>query len=709
MDGSIIAQISRELSIREDQVEAACRLLDEGATVPFIARYRKEATGCLDEVKISGIRDRLAQLKRLAERKQSILASLRERGLLSKSLERQVLAARTLAALEDIYLPYRPRRRTRATVAKERGLEPLASKVLAQGEMDLQRDAAAFMSIEKEVRSQEEALSGARDIIAEWISEDQQARSVLRDLFLQQGTIRSEVAPKKEKEAGKYRDYFDWSEPVANIASHRLLAMMRGQREGYLTVHLSPPEDAAIGLLDDLFLHNDNQASYQVRLAVRDSYRRLILPSLEKETLAAAKDRADRQSIEIFSENLRQILLFPPLGQKNVLAADPGFRSGCKLAVLDSTGQLVHSSVIYPLDPSGRLQAEESLLEICENFGIEVIAVGNGTAGRETEAFLKTLKYPRTIPIIMVDESGASVYSASEIGREELPDQDVTIRGAVSIGRRLMDPLAELVKIPPESLGVGQYQHEVDPRMLKSKLDDVIESCVNLVGADLNTASQRLLTYISGLGPKLAESVVKYRDQHGPFTSRQQLLKVPRLGPKAFEQSAAFLRIRNGDLPLDCTGIHPERYAVVEAIAGDLGTSVAELIKRPDLLEKVDLQKYVSRDCGLPTLQDIIRELSRPGKDPRLQRTTFSFSEEVKGIEDLQPGMKLPGLVTNIVSFGAFVDIGVHQEGLVHISQLQNGFVKNPSDVVKLRQQVMVKVLSVDVERKRISLSLKEA
>jgi uncharacterized protein len=709
MNDLIVAQISRELSLRADQVEAARRLLDEGASVPFIARYRKEATGSLDELAILNVRDRLAQLRRLQERKDAITSSLKVRGLLSADLEEKIAAAQSLAVLEDVYLPYRPRRRTRATDARERGLEPLAKKMFSQQEMDLAAEADRFVCAEKEVGSGEEALSGARDIIAEWISEDLPARSALRELFEAQSTLRSQVVPKREKDAGKYQDYFDWSEPLSDVASHRLLAILRGEKEGLLRLHLSPPEDEAFEILDGLFLREENEASDQVRLAIRDSYRRLILPSLEKETISSAKAWADQQAIDIFSENLRQILLQPPLGQKNVLAVDPGFKSGCKLAVLDSTGQLVHSDVIYPHEASRRGQAEETVLEICERSGIEVIAVGDGTAGRETEAFLRSLRYPWKIPVTSVDESGASVYSASEIGREELPEQDVTIRGAVSIGRRLMDPLAELVKIPPESLGIGQYQHDVEPKMLQRKLDDVVVSCVNLVGIDLNTASQRLLTYVSGLGPRLADSLVKYREQHGPFCSRQQLMKVPRLGPKAFEQSAAFLRIRNGPNPLDGTGVHPESYAIVEAMARDLGTSVPDLMSRPDLLKAIDLKRYATENCGLPTLQDIIKELSCPGKDPREQRQAFTFSEEIKDIEDLRPGMKLPGMVTNIVSFGAFVDIGVHHDGLVHISQLKNDFVKNPADVVKLRQQVMVKVLAVDKERKRISLSLKDA
>ncbi|NPV63217.1 MAG: RNA-binding transcriptional accessory protein [Methanotrichaceae archaeon] len=707
MNDSIVARISRELSLRADQVEAARRLLDDGATVPFIARYRKEATGSLDELAILTIRDRLAQLRRLQERKEAVTSSLKERGLLSADLEEKITAAQSLTVLEDIYLPYRPRRRTRATDAREKGLEPLAREVFSQQEMDLAAEADRFVCAEKEVGSGEEALAGARDIIAEWISEDLSARSALRELFERQSTLRSQAVPKMEKDAGKYRDYFDWSEPLSEIASHRLLAVLRGQREGFLRLHLSPPEDEALEILDGIFLQEENEASDQVRLAIRDSYRRLILPSLEKETVSSAKAWADRQAIDIFSENLRQILLQPPLGQKNILAVDPGFKSGCKLAVLDSTGRLVHSDVIYPHEAARRGQADEMVQEICERFGIEVIAVGDGTAGRETETFLRSLRYPRKTPVTSVDESGASVYSASEIGREELPEQDVTIRGAVSIGRRLMDPLAELVKIPPESLGIGQYQHDVEPKMLKIKLDDVVVSCVNLVGVDLNTASQRLLTYVSGLGPRLAESLVRYRDLHGPFSSRQQLLKVPRLGPKAFEQSAAFLRIKSGPNPLDGTGVHPESYAIVEAMARDLGTSVPELMSRPELLKDIELKKYASENCGLPTLQDIIKELSYPGKDPRAQKEAFTFSEEVRDIEDLRPGMKLPGVVTNIVSFGAFVDIGVHQDGLVHISQLKNGFVKSPADVVKLRQQVVVKVLAVDKERKRISLSLK--
>lgn len=704
-----ISKIACELSLTEGRVQAVSELLDQGSTVPFIARYRKEATDSLDEVAITAIRDRLVQLRELDRRRDVVLRSLSERGLLTDELRDQILAAETITALEDIYLPYRPKRRTRATLARERGLEPLARLVFAQGDIDIDAEASAYIDSEKGVRSADEAVSGARDIIAEWISEDSSARSRMRILFEAEGELRSRAVAGKEAEAAKYRDYLDWSEPIKEAPSHRLMAMMRAEKEGLISLHISPQENDALKILDALFVRGCSPSAAQVRLAAEDGYRRLLAPSMETETLSSARARAEEAAIKVFAENLRQILLESPLGQKNVLAVDPGFRTGCKLAVLDATGNLVHNDTIYPHQPHNRSkEAAQKILEICERFGIEVIAVGNGTAGRETDAFLRDMRFPRNLPVVMVSEAGASVYSTSEIARQEFPDKDATVRGAVSIGRRLMDPLAELVKISPTALGIGQYQHDVDQSALKRKLDDVVESCVNLVGVDVNTASKEILTYISGLGPKLAEAIVKYRSAHGPFRSRSDLRNVPRLGPRAFEQAAGFLRIRDGENPLDASAVHPESYEVVKAMADDLGVSVQELMRREELPKKIDLKRYVSENIGLPTLQDIIEELSRPGRDPRRQFEAFSFAEGVNKIEDLRPGMKVPGIVTNVTAFGAFVDIGVHQDGLVHISQLSDRFVRDPAEIVKTRQRVVVTVLNVDLERKRISLSMKQ-
>jgi len=704
-----ILKIAGEMALTQSQVQAVSELLLHGATVPFIARYRKEATDSLDEIAITAIRDRLTQLFELDKRREAILRSLSERDLLTAELENKILAAETLSALEDIYLPYRPKRRTRATAAREKGLEPLAKLIFAQEDIDVISKAAAYVSQEKGVKSEDEALSGARDIIAEWISENSDARAQVRVLFETDGILKSKATSGKESEAAKYRDYFDWSEQISRSPSHRLLAMMRGEKEGLLSLHVSPPEDEALKILEDLFVRETNPSSDQVRLAAKDGYKRLLAPSMETEMLSRARANADEQAIGVFAENLRQLLLEAPMGQKNVLAVDPGFRTGCKLAVLDSTGRLMHSDTIYPHEPHNRSnEASEKVLEICKRFGIEVIAVGNGTAGRETELFLHKLKFPWQIPVLMVSEAGASVYSVSEVARQEFPDQDATVRGAVSIGRRLMDPLAELVKIEPMAMGVGQYQHDVDQSALKRKLDDVVESCVNLVGVDVNTASKEILAYVSGLGPKLALGIVKYRNEHGPFRSRRDLRNVPRLGQKVFEQAAGFLRIRGGENPLDGSAVHPESYEIVSVMAEDLGVSVQELVQNKELQKRIDLKKYVTDKIGLPTLEDILSELAMPGRDPREQFEAFSFQEGVEKIEDLKVGMKLPGIVTNITAFGAFVDIGVHQDGLIHISQLADKFVRNPSDVVRVHQKVMVKVLDVDLERKRIALSLKD-
>ncbi|HPS91429.1 MAG TPA: Tex family protein [Methanothrix sp.] len=718
-----IKKLARQLSLGERELSAAVELLDGGATIPFIARYRKEATGNMDEVAISRIRDQLHKNRQLEERREAIFYSLAKRQLLTADLQARIEAADTLAILEDIYLPYRPKRKTRASVARERGLEPLAKRIFAQESRDRDPEelAMSFVDAKKGVASAEEALAGARDIMAEWMSEDAEARIRMRALFQSQAAIRSAASTGKKESAdskdegkndgkddGKFRDYIDHSEPISRISPHRLLAMLRGARAGALSLHVSPAEEDGLAILEELFVKGDGPASGQVMQAAEDGYRRLLAPSMENEALAAGRAFAEEKAIEIFSENLRQVLLEPPLGQKSVLAVDPGLRTGCKLAVLDRLGRLQESHVIYPHDTGRkREEATDIVRAICKRKGIEIIAVGNGTAGRETEAFLQSLRLQQ--PIIMVNESGASVYSTSDAARQEFPQEDATVRGTVSIGRRLMDPLAELVKVEPKAIGVGQYQHDVDQTALRRALDDVVSSCVNLVGVDVNAASQQLLAYVSGLGPKLAEAVVRYRNEHGLFRSRQDLRNVPRLGPKAFEQSAGFLRIRDGSNPLDSTAVHPESYPLVERMARDLSVTVKELMQNEALLKKLDAKKYMSEKAGAATLQDIIEELSRPGRDPRAPFEAFSFAPGIEKIEDLKVGMKLPGIVTNVTAFGAFVDIGVHQDGLVHKSQLRDGYVKNPTDVVKARQKVMVTVLDVDLERRRISLSMKKS
>ena len=709
MDERHIAKIAAELGLAERQIQATAGLIAEGGTVPFIARYRKEVTGSLDEVQITAVRDRLEQLAELDKRREAILNSLQERQLLSDELKIKILAAETLAVLEDLYLPFRPKRRTRATVARERGLEPLAQILFAQEEKDPLVEAASFIDPEKSVSSAEEALAGARDIIAEWASEDLSARAALRELFSSKGVFRTKAIIGKETEGSKYRDYFNWEEPVSKAPSHRILAMRRGEKEGFLSLATLPPEQEAQAILERLFVKGENACSAQVRLAVQDGYARLLSPSMETETRLATKKRADEEAIRVFADNLRQLLMAPPLGQKNVLAIDPGLRTGCKVVCLDRQGKLLHNETIFPLlSDKGREESARRMLELLGEFKIEAIAVGNGTGGRETEAFIRSLPPPGGILVVMVNESGASVYSASQAARQEFPDHDVTVRGSVSIGRRLMDPLAELVKIDPKSIGVGQYQHDVDQPALKRSLDDVVMSCVNAVGVEANTASAQLLTYVSGLGPQLAGNILAYRNENGPFSSREELRKVPRLGPKAFEQAAGFLRIRGGKNPLDASAVHPESYPVVEAMAADLGCTVEDLMREETLRERIDPSKYVTEQTGLPTLHDILKELSKPGRDPRQQFEDFRFAEGIEKMEDLQPGMKLDGIVTNVTAFGAFVDIGVHQDGLVHISQLSDRFVKDPHQVVKVHQRVKVMVLSVDLERKRISLTLKK-
>ena len=708
MDKTHIPKIAQELGLTPKQVQATADLLNEGATIPFIARYRKEATGSLDEVAITAVRDRLHQLLELDARRESILKSLEERGQLTDELKEKILSAETMVVLEDLYLPYRPKRRTRATIAREKGLEPLARRLFEQEDMDPLTEAVAFVDPEKGIDSAEDALAGARDIIAEWVSEDQTARATMRDLYSSRGVFKSKVVAEKEAEGIKYKDYFDWEEPVNKAPSHRILAMRRGEKEGFLAMRVLPSEEESLEILDGLFIKGEGPASQQVRMSVHDGYKRLLSPSMETEIRLATKKRADEEAIRIFVENLRQLLLAPPLGQKNVLAIDPGFRTGCKVVCLDPQGKLLHTETIYPFQsPKAIADAGAKILAMCERFGVEAIAVGNGTAGRETETFIRSLDLSQDIQVMLVNESGASVYSASEVAREEFPEQDVTVRGAVSIGRRLMDPLAELVKIDPKSIGVGQYQHDVDQGALKSSLDEVVVSCVNRVGVEVNTASKQLLTYVSGLGPQLAKGIVEYRNEHGPFPSREGLKRIPRLGPKAFEQAAGFLRIRDGENPLDRSAVHPESYPLVDAMTRDLGCSVLDLMHDERLRKRIDPTRYVSEKVGLPTLNDILSELSKPGRDPREQFETFRFAEGVEKIEDVKPGMKLPGIVTNITAFGVFVDIGVHQDGLVHVSEVSDRFVKNPAEVVKVQQKVTVTVLGVDLARRRISLSLK--
>jgi uncharacterized protein len=702
-----IPQIARELHLSLGQVQATAGLLDGGATVPFIARYRKEATSSLDEVAITSIRDRLAQLREVRDRREAILASLAERGLLTEGLRQAVFASDTMTALEDVYLPHRPKRRSRATIAREKGLEPLALRLWGQDDFDVRLAAAEYINPQLGV---EDALGGARDIIAEWVSEDTTARGRIRGLFWSQGIFSCRVVSGKDSAAAKYRDYFDWEEPVAEVPSHRVLAMLRGEKEALLSVHIAPPVALALAILEGIFVTGATEASQQVRQAAQDGYKRLLESSMETEVRKEVRVRAENAAIKVFADNLRELLLSPALGQQNVLALDPGFRTGCKLVCLDRQGRLLHHDTIFPLLGERRAQeAARKIDQLCRQYQIEAIALGNGTGGRETEGFLRGLELAPGIPVIMVNESGASVYSASPLARTEFPDQDITVRGAVSIGRRLIDPLAELVKIDPRAIGVGQYQHDVDPKALKARLDDVVVSCVNNVGVELNTASGELLSYVSGLGPRLAKAIVAYRDSYGPFASRESLKQVPRLGPKAFEQAAGFLRIRDGTHPLDASAVHPESYWLVADIARDLGHPLGQLVGNADLSGQIDAQRYVSDRVGLPTLNDIILELTRPGRDPRPQFEPFYFAEGVNQIGDLLVGMKLPGVVTNVTDFGAFVDVGVHQDGLVHVSQMADRFVRYPSEIVKVRQQVWVTVLEVDLDRQRIALSMKSS
>jgi uncharacterized protein len=709
MNPSHISQITEAMNLSFQQVQAVALLLQEDATIPFIARYRKEVTGSLDEVAIASIRDRLAQLHELDSRRSVILSSLVQHGHLTDELNLQVLAAATLSELEDIYLPFRPKRRTRATMAREKGLEPFAMLIMEQKGVDPSAAASAYIDPEKGVFKTEEALSGARDILAERIAEDSGARGIMRRLFAEKGVFVSRVATGKETIGTKYKDYFDWQEPVSQTPSHRILAMRRGENEDILNLTVMPPEIDAIQMLEAVFITGNGEDAEQVRMAIQDGYKRLLSRSMETEIRLVTKERADIEAIRIFADNLKQLLMAPPMGAKQTMGLDPGFRTGCKLVCLDRQGKLLHHDTIYPhLSESQTRQAAEKVRDLCTRFGIEAIAVGNGTAGRETEAFLRSIGLPQGLSVILVNESGASIYSASEVAREEFPELDLTVRGAVSIARRLMDPLSELVKIDPKSIGVGQYQHDVDQAALKQSLDDVVINCVNHVGVDVNQASSQLLTYVSGLGPQLARNIVAYRNENGPFDSRQTIKKVKRLGPKAFEQAAGFLRIRDGKHPLDASAVHPESYSIVDAMAKDLNCTVADLIDRSDLRWRIDVNRYVSESVGLPTLKDILAELAKPGRDPR-ESFEIAFTHGVDKMEDLLIGMKLPGIITNVTAFGAFVDIGVHQDGLVHVSELSDRFVKNPLDVVKVTQKVQVTVLDVDLERKRISLSMKSA
>jgi uncharacterized protein len=699
--------IARQTGVTEKQVINTIQLFDEGATVPFISRYRKEATGGLDEVQIGALKEAYQRQQEVEKRREAILKSIDEQGKLTPELRKQIESVFTLTELEDLYLPYKQKRKTRAVMAVEKGLEPLAQVIFAGRETNPEQKAESFLN--EQVETTEEALQGARDIIAEWISEDLEARNKVRNVFERGAVVTSKVRKKKEEEGAKYRDYFDFSEALSKIPSHRLLAIRRGEEEGILSVDVAPDEDQALTYLSRQFVKGMPGSKDQIELAVKDSYKRLLKPSIETEFANLSKDKADREAIQIFADNLRQLLLASPLGQKNVMAIDPGYRTGCKVVVLDHQGNLKADTVIYPFDKL--VDAQGKIGTLLDKYSIEAIAVGNGTAGRETEDFVKKylqlIRKDQEIGLFMVSEQGASIYSASEVAREEFPDKDVTVRGSISIGRRLMDPLAELVKIDPKSIGVGQYQHDVDQSALKGTLDTVVESCVNSVGVNLNTASKHLLRYVSGLGPALAQNIVEYRAKNGNFKSRQQLLKVPRLGAKAFEQAAGFLRIENAINPLDNSAVHPESYEVVEQMAKDVQSTVSELIQKQELRKQLNLQRYVTPKVGLPTLQDILKELEKPSRDPRAPMQKFEFDKNVRKVEDLREGMILPGIVTNITAFGAFVDVGVKQDGLVHVSQMANRFIKDPNEIVKLQQIVTVKVVEVDLSRKRIALSMK--
>jgi uncharacterized protein len=699
--------IAGALEIRAWQVENTLKLLDDGATIPFIARYRKEATGSLDETRLLDIRKNHSRLEELDKRRETVIRSIGDQGKMTDELKRQIENASSLNELEDLYLPYRPKKKTRASVARDRGLEPLASILMKQQETRIGERAEEFLN--GGVETIQDALQGARDIIAEWVSENRRSRETIRKQFARSAAISSKVVKGREEEGIKYRDYFDFTEPLGRCPSHRLLAMFRGEDEGYLKITIEPDREVAEKLLSDSWVKGSLEASDHVRGAVLDSYKRLLRPSMETEFRKLSKEKADEQAIAVFAENLRQLLMAPPLGEKSVLAIDPGYRTGCKVVCLDPQGNLLHNATVYPHAPQKETgAAAKKITSLVGQYKIEAIAIGNGTASRETEQFIRKLRFDRDLQVFVVNESGASVYSASKIAREEFPDFDVNVRGAVSIGRRLMDPLAELVKIDPKSIGVGQYQHDVDQARLKESLDRVVESSVNRVGVNLNTASRHLLTYVSGLGPTLALNIVEHRKENGPFTSRRDLLGVARMGEKAFEQSAGFLRIPGGAHPLDNTAVHPESYPVVEDMAGDLGCSPEDLVADESLRSRIDLEKYISEHTGMPTLGDIMEELAKPGRDPRARIKVFEFAPDVQSVSDLREGMVIPGIVTNITKFGAFVDVGVKQDGLVHISQMADRFISDPNQVVKIHEHVRVKVLSVDVDRKRIQLSMKD-
>jgi uncharacterized protein len=701
-----IELISKRLGLHRWQVENCIRLMEGGATIPFISRYRKEMTGSLDEVTISSIKDENNRLKELDARIESVKKSIEEQGKMTPELLLKIESAPTMSELEDIYLPYRPKRRTRATIAKEKGLEPLAEIIFKQDETDPEIRAEQFLN--EDVADIAEAVSGARDIIAEWISEDKTARTRLRNLYDKEAVIYSRVIKGKETDGNKFSDYFDWSEPLKKCPSHRLLAMRRGEEEGFLRLSIKLEDENALAILKSVFIRSANKSSEIVDEAVSDSWKRLLSSSMETEFRNIAKEKADEEAIRVFADNLRQLLLAPPLGEKNILAIDPGYKTGCKIVCLDRQGNLVHNETIYPHPPQNQTALSiRKILSLVNAYKIEAIAIGNGTASRETEDLIKYIKFEKDLQVFIVSEAGASVYSASKVARDEFPDYDVTVRGAVSIGRRLMDPLAELVKIDPKSIGVGQYQHDVDQQKLQNSLDEVVMSCVNAVGVEVNTASSHLLTYVSGLGPQLAQNIVDYRSENGPFKSRNEFLKVKRLGSKAFEQCAGFLRIRNAEHPLDSSAVHPESYHIVERMAEDIGCDVTELIRNEGKRKEIKIEHYITDSVGIPTLKDIIAELEKPGRDPRSKIKEFRFAD-IHEMQDLVPGMIVPGIVTNITKFGAFVDIGIKQDGLVHISNLSKNFVKDPSEVVKLHQHVYVKVLSVEPERKRIQLSMKD-
>lgn len=700
--------ISREFNVSTRVAENVIKLLGEGATVPFIARYRKEMTDTMNEETVAEVKKRLEQLEDLEKRKDFVLKAIAELDKLTPELEKQIVNAATLQDVEDLYLPYKPKRRTKAEIARQKGLEPLAKLIMSQNSDDVNGMAKRFVNKEKDVNSEEEALKGACDIMAEWVSESINGRNRIRKIYHKNGIISSTLVKGKEEEAQTYKQYFNFSEPIAKAPSHRILALFRAEEEGLLKVKLSIDADEALSTLDSIFLKNDNASTDLVQDAIDDAWKRLLEPSLETEIRALYKQKADEVAVKVFAENLRQLLLAAPLGKKRVLALDPGFRTGCKVVILNELGALIHNETIYPHPPQNETgKSAAKISHLVQAYKIDVIAIGNGTAGRETEDFIRGIRFDRDITAVMVNESGASIYSASKVAREEFPDYDITVRGAVSIGRRLMDPLAELVKIDPKSIGVGQYQHDVNQKMLGDELNTVVESCVNAVGVELNSASEQLLSYVSGVGPQLASSIVKYRNENGGFTNRRQLMDVPRLGAKAFEQCAGFLRIHDSKQPLDASAVHPESYHIVEKMAKKLGVKVEELIGNDELIDKINPKEFIEKDFGIETINDIIAELKKPGRDPRKSFEMFEFDKNIRSINDLRPGMELVGIVTNITAFGCFVDVGVHQDGLVHISQMSNSYITDPNQVVKLNQKVKVKVTDVDIPRKRISLSMK--